>query len=489
MKRALIALVVVVAAAAAALWLASDEHVRATAADSDEPMGGDDPPARTIVAGGGDAPESNEISIEEDMLLATALLPQPTTVLYAAGPKTRAVRVADASPPPDTLRQRLGMIFNPRTGRSSRYQPTRLPADGPATPSELLAALKLAATADSGEPLTVYLAGHGGPGQTAAENTFALWGARSLRPSDLAQTFAENPPARDVRIVMTTCFSGGFAEAAFDGDALVVGDSPAGEVCGLFASTWDREAGGCDPNPERGQHDGYGVHFLNALAGRDREGDAVPPTSPSGGKTTTLLDAHTSARLRSGSIDVPTTTSEWHLRNVVAGDVAAGADPGLLPHEDLVVSRLGDRLKLADEAATNRRLKELLSAVETARAAETLAAEAEADAYYEVAGELLARWPLLDDPWHPRWQATVDAERAAIRGHLDKSAAVAGLDAAMKNTNRISNERAELEVRVAPVLRLARAYENRRLAAALRRAGGRDWSRFQRLRTCEDSAP
>ena len=61
----------------------------------------------------------------------------------------------------------------------------------------------------------------------------------------------ELPGHRPLRMVITSCYSGGFAELAFDGASEDRGAATT-DRCGFFATTWDRAASGCDPNPDRG---------------------------------------------------------------------------------------------------------------------------------------------------------------------------------------------------------------------------------------------
>src|SRR4029077_2773259 len=99
----------------------------------------------------------------------------------------------------------------------------------------------------------------------------------------------------------------------------VSANGPAGSVrCGLFASTWDREASGCDPDPDRREQESYPLHFLHALRAEDRDGHPLnrDDLDLDHDGTISLLEAHTRARIMDASIDVPTTTSERWLRGV-----------------------------------------------------------------------------------------------------------------------------------------------------------------------------
>jgi hypothetical protein len=131
---------------------------------------------------------------------------------------------------------------------------------------------------------------------------------------------------RPVRVVLTSCFSGGFAELAFAGADAGKRELAAGR-CGLFAATAEREASGCDPNPDRAAQEGYGLHFLQALQGRDRAG-AVAAIDLDGDGKVSLLEAHARARIASAGIDVPTSTSERWLRATPGAAGASGRERG-----------------------------------------------------------------------------------------------------------------------------------------------------------------
>ena len=74
-----------------------------------------------------------------------------------------------------------------------------------------------------------------------------------------------------LRLVATSCFSGGFAELAFAHADVNAGPTQVPR-CGLFAGTWDRKTSGCDPNPDRvGAPDGAEIAAL-AVARRGGPG-------------------------------------------------------------------------------------------------------------------------------------------------------------------------------------------------------------------------
>jgi hypothetical protein len=302
---------------------------------------------RWLAAGGGDAPESNQVSIEQDLGLVSSTLGPGGVLLYASGPGSRAVQVLARERPAGGLVAELADLFAPRAGRDARYRETVLHPSGPATREAFLEALA-DATAQPGPPLLVYLAGHGVPRETPADNALMMWGRGELTPAGLADAL-DARPARETRVVITSCFSGGFGALAFRG-ADETG-APAAGRCGFFATTDDREAAGCDPDPDRRGQDGYGLHFLHALRGQAADTSPLVPAQVDfdGDGQVSLLEAHSRVRIVSRAVDVPTTTSERWLRR--AAPAGGPQEAVSLPEEDAVIAALTRDLVLPPELA------------------------------------------------------------------------------------------------------------------------------------------
>ena len=439
---------------------------------------------RYIIVAGGSTPEYTEVSLEQDTQLAMQVLPGPGLTLFAGGQGSTSVRLLAPSAREESLLAKLGAIFDPRSARDSRYRTTELNAQ-PATLSNFETSLALA-SASSKQPLLVYIATHGLQGNEPRDNFVELWGGESLNVAQLDELTAA--AKRPVRFVIASCYSGGFAELAFAHADPQRGATPLPR-CGLFAGTWDRQTSGCDPNPDRRAQEGYSLHLLHALRGEDRAGKPLPRAQLDldGDGKVSLLEAHTRARIASHSIDVPTTTSERYLRQVIK--TPATPQWKSLPEEAAVVKQLGTKLGLNDAAAVEQRYQELTSKLDALQP-ELDAADEELDrARSQLGAELLARWPVLADAFHEEFASTLQREAAAIGGVLRGSRHAQRYTEARREAEAVSASANALDAQEAVVLRLVRAYETAGLASALAARGGDQYASYQKLLACERGVP
>lgn len=441
---------------------------------------------RWIAAASGAVPELNQVSLEQDIALAAAVFGEGGRVLFGSGPGTATVQVLGEARDLDPVAVALGDLFSPRGGRQLRYRPTRLEGAEPATADTVLAALDHA-LAGGPDPLLVYLGGHGNIGEEPRLNTVSLWEQSEISVADVAQHLDRSP--RPVRLVVTTCFSGGFAELVFH-EADAAQGATSSDRCGFFAAPWDLEATGCDPNPDRAEQQGYGLHFLHALRGQDRTGAALPSSDVDfdGDGSVSLLEAHTRVRISSSAADVPTSTTERWLRHAAppSGPERAVA----LPEEDAVIETLSAALGLVGRPQeAYLELQRLGADVEGISRRLDDAQRQEDAAYRRAAASLLARWPVLDDPWHPDQPRVIETQRVAIGRHLETSASYVAYLGARQEVDRLLARLWELRLQAAPYERLTRALDNRKLAARLAAAGGEPWTTYERLLACERTVP
>ena len=441
-------------------------------------------PLRFLAIGGGPTPDSTEVSLEQDIELVRRALPPPGLVLFAGGTRSASVRELDPTIEGDPVLLGLGDLFAPRTGRDSRYRAPRFSAERATL--ENVEALLSSALATGDAPLVVHIAAHGDQGPDPKSNSVALWGGHSLTVARLAALHEQHE--RALRLVATSCFSGGFAELAFAHADQKAGPSRVPR-CGLFAGTSDRKTSGCDPNPDRRMQDSYSLHFAHALSGMQRDGTPLPPQSADydhDGKIG-LLDAHTWARIQAVSFDVPTTTSERWLRSLGTG--RAPIDTALLPEDAAVIEQLGKALGLVDEAAVVQRWTELDKHMARLSALLDEGEQAIGERAADMATFLLERWPLIDDPFHPDFAASFERNRGAISAALTGSTEARARAEVGQRVQALNDEFDRVGLEEARVLRLLRAYETLHRASALMKKGGPLAKYYSSLVACERAVP
>lgn len=449
-----------------------------------------------LLFGGGSEPLSNQVSLAQDLALARELFGGQGLTLFASGANA-PVSVEDKAPKHNRpeLRRELARMFGMPGADVTRYEAAKLETDGPATSDQVLHVLERGLIKGSG-PLFVYAACHGEQGTQPVDNALSLWGGWGLKVGDLTELLDRHAEsARSTRFVITSCYGGGFAELAF-----VAGDPKKGprspEHCGLFAAPWDDEASGCDPNPDRRVQESYSIHFMHALTGKDRRLQSrLREIDLNGDQEVSLLEAHTYARIASRSFDNPTTTSERFLREIASAAQAGKAgeegalDPLAAPEEVAVVKSLGEELELPSETTAKAKLAELESILSDADNEVSKAQKQADDAYYALRIALLERFPLIEHPWEPRSQEMLAQHGAQILKMLTDSDLA---QEQLRSTHELDQavlDQDSVRVARARVQRLVRAFETLRLASALKRRSGPNYTHFAALRRCENWVP
>ncbi|MEW6272004.1 MAG: C13 family peptidase, partial [Thermodesulfobacteriota bacterium] len=256
-----------------------------------------------------------------------------------------------------------------------------------------------------GDTLLLYVTDHGTPNRDDPTNTrITLWGDKqSLSVRELGESLAELEPGVRVVMLMSQCFSGGFAHLARRDGAS--SELPSGEVCGYFASTAQRPAYGCYPENLGDDNVGHSVRFIEALAANG---------SFSGAQAHTLVHDQTP--------DVPLRTSDVQLELLLERAAKASGselepyadellreawrDPAALEPQIRLLDRMGQSYGFASPrslAEVDERLARLPQAAEPI--------SEHADSWSESLGDAtranLERF--LDA--HPRWKARVAPEK------------------------------------------------------------------------------
>ncbi len=422
-------------------------------------------------------PEFTQVSIEQDLVLAQDVF-GTGALLFGAGGHTPVLEETTQVSSPDVTAT-LAQLFAPRGGRNGVYRPTRLTKAQPATLTALEPLL--------GTPkvLLLYVAGHGLGAEAPLGNTAELWAGDTLSVAQL-QILLSKRSAR-TQLVMTTCFSGGFADVLFEQGDATQGDAHA-DVCGVFAAPWDEEASGCDPNPERAAQEGYGLHFLEAMRQRDRHGRLLAPNEVDidGDAQVSLLEAHTVARLRGAGPDDPTTTSERWLEVQDAGlRLPSKPKLGILAEEEWLIAHLMAELALPTLQDVQAHYDAAMADLNTLHARLQTMMDAEASRFQAVAGRMLARWPIVDDPWHPAFASTLAQQGEAISAFLAADESVERYNEAQVASERAQNALFDRLAQTAKLRRLARALWTLGRAEFVRGNSPAAWVRFEQIRACE----
>ncbi len=443
---------------------------------------------RWLAFGGGSDPLSNQVSLAQDLALASESLAGPGMTLFASGPKALvAVTRAERTDEDLVTRTRVALLraLGPVGSDRIRYEPSALAIDAPATRELVLEALR-GALAQPGDPLFIVAASHGDHGEVARKNALSLWGGWGVSVEDVAELLDRDESVRPTRLVVTACYGGGFAELAFKGADPSRGPR-APEHCGLFAAPWDDESSGCDPDANRVRQESFTIHFLYALRGEDRKGRSDARIDLDHDGKVSLLEAHAWARIQAHSFDVPTTTSERFLH-----EYAPAHESGRAQHEreeQAVIDALSAELELEDERAARGKLRELERIMTDAAAELDDAQAASEDTYGALRIALLERWPLLEHNWDPDAERIVQSEAASILQVLTESELAQQYEQAQRDLDEAAGVYDSVRIARARVQRLVHAFETSRLAAALEKHGGPHWAHYRALRACERFTP
>jgi thiol-disulfide isomerase/thioredoxin len=148
----------------------------------------------------------------------------------------------------------------------------------------------------AGDTLLVYVTDHGSKDDKDPRNanSITLWMGDALTVAELRKLTKRLRPGVRVVMLMSQCFSGGFAHVP-------LGDGPpTGNVCGYFSSTPDRMAYGCYPENRGVDNVGHSFLFFETLA-----------TTPD------LAVAHRETLVTDATPDVPLRTSDVYLDEVL----------------------------------------------------------------------------------------------------------------------------------------------------------------------------
>jgi hypothetical protein len=277
-----------------------------------------------LTIGGGHSKESNQASLEKNVLFYQQLLkernvPAAQQSVYfgsglADGKDVQAID-ADALPKANRL---MAEFFGTDRDLGLHYRSSAIPNVRGATTRENIDNwfAGVGPSLKSGDRLIIYVTAHGDRSedrQNPYETSIMLWNDESLRVSELVKLLDTLPEGVSVVAVMVQCYTGGFARFIYDKADPENGLAKQSR-CGFFATVHDREAAGCTPDVDETSYVEYSTYFWEALAGHSRTGKPVAPPDYDGDGKVSFAEAHAYTVLNADTIDLPLSASSEFLR-------------------------------------------------------------------------------------------------------------------------------------------------------------------------------
>lgn len=367
------------------------------------------PPDRPaiLIFGTGWGAEGTQASIEAHALSLAAAVP-PDQLLIGGGPQLRSIQADGAY---DELADLLGLVLDRRDGLHVEYRRPQRSDVGAATKAGLLQALdRLIAQA---RPVVVWGAGHGSGASDDQPASLELWGPDDqLDVTSLALHLDQAALKAHVAFVLGQCHSGAFADLMYAG-----GDPKRGLAtptrCVLAAVPADREAAGCTADLGHPDARAYLAVFAEALSNKSTDANSDGRIG--------LDEAHAYALIHDSTIDLPVKSSEvWlerqrrlpELVKVRKKDLS-----GARPVEQQVLMALAPE-GLNEPPQIARALAELRTEEEKKARAHEDALHEEAAVRRRVSDRLLAEWPELTNPFHPKARALLNTQADALKARI-----------------------------------------------------------------------
>ena len=278
-----------------------------------------------LTIGGGYFPESNQVSLEKNVLLFDRILDEfypdgvSQHVYFADGENpNRDLQFVDPDFEVPRAQRLLGMLFGKTSNIAHQYRDHQIDhLDGPASRAELENWFgEVGSSLGADDRLFIYSTAHGGRAsdkEKPFDTSLYLWNRQRLEMHEFAELLNDVPNEVPVVMVMVQCYSGGFAHSIFNDGIADNGLSNANR-CGFFATVQDRVAAGCTPDINEDNYREYSTYFFEALRGRTRYDELVEKPDYDGDGSVSCAEAHAYTVLTSTTIDIPIRTSDVLLR-------------------------------------------------------------------------------------------------------------------------------------------------------------------------------
>lgn len=491
-----------------------------------------------LTIGGGPSPESNQVSLERNVLfqqdvLAAQRPDNPAHDIYFADGgdegrdlQYRASKFHENCPP---ARRMMAEVLGDHESMDLLYRNHEIPnVEGPSDPQLVRRRMRrLAKELQPGDRLIIYATAHGGkakPSETSAgeedseassyDTSLYFWNTESVTASEFAGWLDRLPEDVTVVLVMVQCYAGGFAHTIFHEADADLGLAPHAR-CGFFAQLHDRGAAGCTPDVDDADYQEYSTFFWSALGGRTRTGESISTADYDQNGTISFAEAHAYAVLESDTIDVPVRTSDELLRKYSElgeketeskHDKAAGGRPELMelsgslatfltkarPEERAILEGLSKKLELGEPVTIETAREKLKQLKEESKSAGRKTVQAERGARQalgRVRDDVYEVWPELNARYSPvAMELTSERADEFVKGVAAMSS-YAALCKAREREQQRTDEQLDLLRQEAKVERLLRTAENVVLAANLPHVAGEEIvARYEKLRALEEGA-
>lgn len=305
-----------------------------------------------LVIGGGPDPGSNQWSLQRNVEFACKTLETAdpsgawdVQIYFADGPAEACdVQRKVADRPDNRAVWWLSLLANRREMPVMEYVDHSFPQGSQAATKDNLerGMRQLSESLAGGDRLLVYVTAHGGPAETGEyygdgppedENPFnttlALWGGETVDAAEFSRWLDRFHSDVELTLVMTQCYSGGFANVLFHNADRRQGLNPRPR-CGFFAQRHDRVAAGCTAEIDESGYEEYSSSFWAALGGVDRRNKPLASAADyDGDGRITFNEAHAYTVLHSQTLDIPLRSSDVVLRKfskIEAGDLGDRSD-------------------------------------------------------------------------------------------------------------------------------------------------------------------
>jgi hypothetical protein len=306
-----------------------------------------------LTIGGGPSPESNQASIEKNVLFYGRLLDEQNvpasqrSVYFADGSAAgKDVQAKDVDSLPKANRL-MAEFFGTDRDLGLHYRNHEVSGIRGASTRENIGKWfsDVGSMLQRGDRVIIYVTAHGDRSDDRAnpyETSIMLWNDEKLTVTDLVRLLDTLPEGVGVVAIMVQCYTGGFARMIYDKadpDRGLAGQNR----CGFFATVHDRAAAGCTPDVDETTYVEYSTYFWEALAGHTRTGKSVVAPDYDGDGKVSWSEAHAYTVLSADTIDLPLATSSEFLS--VESQFRDDDYPELLPKD----APYDDILKLATQ--------------------------------------------------------------------------------------------------------------------------------------------